>query len=101
MKKSNLAPIYCGLYPDLSDLVREHGYALAVHGSLARDFDLICVPWVENPSLPNLVVERMIDKFALRAVGDPDITFHGRIRYTISISFGNCFIDLSFMPIKI
>jgi hypothetical protein len=98
MKDSNLAPIYCGLYPALSDLVRQHGYALAVHGSLARDFGLICIPWIERPSQPQEVVENIVTAFALKTVGEPDSSFHGRIRYTISISFGECFIDLSFMP---
>lgn len=96
---ASYAPIYCGLYPELATLVREHGYALAVHGSLARDFDLICIPWVEEPSEPSIVVKAITDKFAIKSVGEPDTTFHGRERWTISISFGECFIDLSFMPI--
>jgi hypothetical protein len=29
-------------------VARSKGYALAVHGSLARDIDLVAVPWVEE-----------------------------------------------------
>ena len=49
MKPANRAAVYAAaLYPDLAEIAREHGYALAVHGSLARDFDLIAVPWREK-----------------------------------------------------
>ena len=99
MKDANLAPIYCGLYPGLAEIARKHGYALAIHGSLARDFDLICVPWVERPSEPKDVVDEIVNSFALRTVGEPDTSFHSRERWTISISYGECFIDLSFMPV--
>lgn len=29
-------------------VAREHGYTLAVHGSLARDIDMVAVPWREG-----------------------------------------------------
>ena len=96
--KPGFAPLYCGMYPELATIVRKHGYALAVHGSLARDFDLICVPWTETPSSHQAVVDELVATFALRQVGEPDVTFHGRERWTLSISFGECFVDLSFMP---
>lgn len=40
---------YTSYYGELIDIARSHGYALALHGSVARDMDLILVPWVENP----------------------------------------------------
>jgi hypothetical protein len=98
MKDPNYAPMYCALYPGIAEITREHGYALAVHGSLARDMDLICIPWVESPSDPSDVVKAITSKFAIRTVGDPDTTHHGRERWTITVGFGECFIDLSFMP---
>jgi len=98
MKDPNYAPIYCALYPDIVRIVQKHGYALAVHGSLARDFDLICIPWVESPGEPRDVVEAITSELALRCVGEPHKMFHGREVRTISIGFGECFIDLSFMP---
>ncbi|WP_300335620.1 hypothetical protein [Accumulibacter sp.] len=95
---TGFAPLYCGMYPELATLVREHGYALAVHGSLQRDFDLICIPWVAEPSEPDVVVTAITETFSVQRVGDPDTTHHGRKRWTLAISFGECFMDLSFMP---
>lgn len=98
MKDANFAPMYCCVYPELAEIARKHGYAMAVHGSLARDFDLICIPWVESPNGPSAVVKEITTTFAMKTVGRPDTTWHGRERWTISFSFGECFIDLSFMP---
>ena len=99
MRDANYAPIYCALYPKLAALARERGYALAVHGTLGRDMDLICVPWVESPAEPRAVVDAFIGRFALTLIGDgPKIKVHGREVWTISVAFGECAIDLSFMP---
>lgn len=99
MKPSVYAPMYCALYPQLAEITRKHGYALAVHGTLQRDMDLICVPWVESPSEPADVVKEITTEFAIKLVGGPPaIKEHGREAWTISIGFGECFIDLSFMP---
>ena len=65
MKPPNFAPLYAALYPELAEVARSHGYALAVHGSLARDFDLIAVPWAESVSEPGAVVAELVRDFAL------------------------------------
>lgn len=39
---------YACLYTRLVEVARAHGYALAMHGSLIADCDLIAVPWVES-----------------------------------------------------
>jgi hypothetical protein len=98
MKPPSLAPVYCAMYPDLARIAREHGYALAVHGSLSRDFDLICIPWIESPSEPGTVVSAFCEFYAIRTIGDFEEKMHGRIAQTVSISWGECQIDLSFMP---
>lgn len=96
-KPNNAAPYMC-LYPHLATIARSHGYALAVHGSLARDMDLICVPWTKAPSEPEAVVSEIERTFAIKRIGVPEIKEHGREAWTIGIAFGECFIDLSFMP---
>lgn len=99
MKPPSPAPAYCvGLYPDMAEIARKHGYALAAHGSLARDFDLICIPWTASPSDPAEVVADICAHFAIKMREEPDVTHHGRIRCPLNISFGTCFVDLSFMP---
>lgn len=99
MKAASYAAVYCALYPELAEVCRSHGYALAVHGSMQRDFDVIAIPWVESPSEPDAVVAEITKRFVLRQIGDPDTTFHGRRRYTLSIGFGECAVDMQFMPI--
>jgi hypothetical protein len=101
--KPNFAPVYAAaLYPGLAGIFHKHGYALAVHGSLARDFDLIAVPWTGQVSIPEAVVEEIIRTFSLRLIDQParfQIRNHGRVVYTLSCGFGECSIDLGFMPI--
>jgi hypothetical protein len=94
------APIYAAMYPTLAEIARLHGYALAIHGSLQRDFDLVAIPWVDDPqpSDPEVVVAAMEDRYVIRRVADIGIKPHGRIAYTLSIQWGDCAADLSFMP---
>ena len=94
------APVYAAaLYPQLATIARRHGYALAAHGSLQRDFDLIGIPWADNPSEPEAVVAEFTSTFAIREVGGPPSDKpHGRRTWSLSIGFAECAIDLSFMP---
>lgn len=97
--KPNYGPVYAAaMYPGLCSVFQKHGYALAVHGSLARDFDLIAVPWTEKPSDPETVISEMLKVYAVSVI-DSLVKNHGRIAYTISVGFGECALDLSFMPI--
>lgn len=99
--KPNYGPVYaCAMYPKLCPIFHRHGYALAVHGSLARDFDLIAVPWAETVSEPSAVLAEITDGFAIRLIGGLDKKPHGRQAQTISVGFGECSVDLSFMPIR-
>ena len=99
MKDANYAPMYCAMYPDLAMIARSHGYALAVHGTLGRDMDLICVPWAETVSEPDAVLAEITSTFAVQLIGGPPTQKnHGRLAYTISVGFGECAIDMSFLP---
>lgn len=98
MKPANRAPIYAACcYPGLAEICRKHGYALAVHGSLARDFDLVAIPWTITPSEPSAIVEEITTAYAVHQIGLPTGKEHGRICYTLSW-MGEAFMDLSFMP---
>ena len=70
MKPPNFAPLYAALYPEIAEVARSHGYALAVHGRMARDFDLIAVPWAESVSEPGAVVAELVRDFALTLTAD-------------------------------
>lgn len=98
--RPNYAPVYCAaMYPALCAVFQRHGYALAVHGSLARDFDLIAVPWTEKAATPETVITAIAaDGMAARVIGEPERKPHGRLAYTLGVGFGECACDLSFMP---
>lgn len=92
------APVYAAaLYPYLATIARKHGYALAVHGSLQRDFDLVAVPWTPDAGSPEELIAAIRDLYAVDSVSAPDTKSHGRVAYSLVLGFG-AFIDLSFMP---
>jgi len=112
--------IYERLITPLRAVARAHGYALAVHGSLARDIDLIAVPWGHEVSIAAALVE------AIRATAEnvtgytafikndpradpcdftrrnPEPKFHGRLGWSIYVKGRTggyqTYIDLSVMP---
>lgn len=102
--KPNYAPIYAAaLYPELAKIFQKHGFALAVHGSLARDMDLIAIPWTKKVSKRETIVAELCSTFCIRVINAPRRTGrkeHGRIVYTICVGHGECALDLSFMPTK-
>lgn len=98
MKPANNAPMYCAMYVQLTEICRKHGYALAVHGSMARDFDLVAIPWIEAPSDPDTVVSEITTTLAVNHVGEPSTMLHNRLCYTLAM-YGEFFFDFSFIPI--
>jgi hypothetical protein len=96
--KPNFGPVYAAaMYPGLAAIFHRHGYALACHGSLARDFDLIAIPWAETVSKADDVLKDVTSEWALTICGEPEQKNHGRIAYTLACGFGECAIDLSFV----
>lgn len=96
--KPNYGPVYAAaMYPELAAIFQRHGYALAVHGSLARDFDLIAVPWAETVAPAETVLAEVTTIFAVKVVGEAEEKNHGRIAYTLCVGWGECAADLSFL----
>lgn len=96
--KPNYSPVYAAaMYPALARLFIDNGYALAIHGSLARDFDLVAVKWTTNAISPTAIIKKMTQKFAIEQIGKPEKKVHGRIAYTFGVGFGECALDLSFI----
>lgn len=48
MKPATRAPFYACMYHGLCETARKHGYALAIHGTVTTDLDLIAIPWTEE-----------------------------------------------------
>jgi len=101
MQKANYGPFYCaGIYPPLAGIFRDHGYALAVHGSLANDFDLVGVPWTNTASDPETIIAEVFKRFAFDKTDpcEPSSAPHGMIKYKLHMSFGECSLDICFVP---
>lgn len=89
------------------NVAREYGYALAVHGSLARDIDLVAVPWTEQARDPDALLSDLkgaaIGVFG-RARLDPKDEWtdmpHGRRAKSIHVYCEGHFFyfDISVMP---
>lgn len=105
------AAAYVALYPMLLQIAKDHGYALCVHGSLHRDFDLVAVPWIKEAS-PALKLIRAF-KRATRCVTHHEETDrmvkdcapgkkpHGRVAYSLHVTNSGMYggyLDISVMP---
>ncbi len=99
VKPANYAPAYAvACYPALAEIARRHGYALAIHGSMTRDFDVIAIPWDNEASDPQQVIDQIHAETGIILTGEPVKKPHGRIAYSLSVGFGHCALDYSFMP---
>lgn len=98
--------VYASCLPQLKEVARERGYALAVHGSMKRDLDLVAIPWVENASSAAELAEAIRDAVngqfrELEYVApSPQQKPHGRLAWSIYMrpEGGSPYIDLSIMP---
>lgn len=92
---------YLTRLPAMREAARACGYALAVHGSETRDFDVIAAPWIETASGPFGLVHAIciaIDGFISEDKEYPVHKPHGRLSWSIQIG-GGAYIDLSVMPL--
>lgn len=100
-----IAPWYVMAYTKLERIAWRYGYALALHGSMSRDLDLIAIPWTEDAESPDRLLAafcRFIgDKAQVNiTAGKPTEKPHGRIGYVIPIGYEGHYLDLSIMPLK-
>jgi hypothetical protein len=106
MKPPSFAPSYVWAYPILAEIANEHGYALAIHGSVTRDLDLVAIPWIEEVKAAEDLMQA-IAKYVGRYMGgltgdmvplsQATIKPHGRLAWAIPLHNG-AVIDLSVMP---
>lgn len=95
---------YAVLYNDFKRAALELGYALAMHGSMHSDMDLIAVPWIENAKPIEDLVAAINDCIGHTVWAEHNLTNkvekpHGRVTYTLSI-MGDWHIDLSIIRPK-
>lgn len=96
------------LLEPIREVARHHGYAIAVHGSLARDIDLVAIPWIDYANDPDVLAKSIrgavagvlgsahihAEEGALKWTEKP----HGRRAITIIHAGFVGEIDLSIMP---
>lgn len=105
--------VACELLPALRVVAREKGYALAYHGSFARDIDVIAAPWridvADARELAEAIraeIERVTGKtaFWLNDNGAAPMDYvrrcpepkpHGRLGWSIHIAGYGTYVDLS------
>lgn len=94
------------ILPAIREVGFEHGYAIAPHGSLAADIDLLAAPWVELASDPDELARSVRGAVAgivgrCNILRKDDALFgakpHGRRAYTLLLH-PLSYIDLSVMP---
>lgn len=123
MRSPTRAPFFACMYHALCDITRKHGYALTIHGTLTNDLDLVAIPWVDNPSSPEILIQTLKDHIGAcgyadmlrrdgleenlvqqilarqeKASSEPEIKPHGRLAWNLYLEHGTK-IDLSIMPL--
>ena len=106
----SLVCIYAQLLPRIREAAKKIGWAIAIHGTMTRDFDLLAVPWTEDAGSAEELVEIISRAVGGFVIGDEDRNFqrgevpnnptvqpHGRLSWNICWG-GRPFIDLSVMP---
>ncbi len=90
--------------PKLPDLrliwkvAREVGYAVGVHGSLKRDFDLIAAPWTKEAVGQSDFIRHMCKGLGAIQLGKLELKPFGRYAVTLQLDGFYKHIDLSVMP---
>lgn len=95
---------YAALIAPIRKVARQFGYAVAQHGTLARDIDLVAIPWTDEAVDPLLLVEAIAElvkgyeggSFGSISPDSPSDKPHGRRAW--SIHGWAFYIDLSVMP---
>jgi len=124
MKDPTRAPVFACLYPGLCDIARAQGYALAIHGTVTADLDLVACPWTEFASSAEDLKDALLahigacgyadmlrrdfaenhvqqilenERAAGRVADDVERKPHGRLAWNLYLYEGTK-VDLSVMP---
>lgn len=91
--------LYATLYMMMVPVARECGYALALHGSMARDLDVVAIPWTEEALPVQALLDRFMEKFSFYEMNGGGLTRkpNGRMSFCMGWD-GGLYVDLSVMP---
>ena len=86
-------------YCHMLETAREAGYALALHGSLQRDLDLVAVPWTSEAVTAEALIEKFVSENGLIKIEPQGKEQpHGRKSYSLGMG-GDLYADISVMPL--
>ena len=80
-------------------LARQVGYAVGVHGSLKRDFDLIAVPWTDDAVCALDLMIHLKIGLGAKIIGEIVSKPHGRKAINLQLDGYYRIIDLSIVPV--
>ncbi|HLK55673.1 MAG TPA: hypothetical protein VKU00_03865 [Chthonomonadaceae bacterium] len=102
------ALVYAAMIPIIQEIGRDLGYAVAVHGSMATDLDLLACPWTEEATDPETLIKAISERFHCiyqeSHQTNPAIKPHGRLAWAIMFdpsddyAIGGPYLDISVMP---
>lgn len=100
--------MYANYFNIMQGIAREHGYALALHGSFVRDMDLVAIPWVEQARPHADLIKALFEVVgwthdedtAERVYQERVEKPHGRTAYAIPTG-GGSYVDLSIMRVNL
>ncbi len=119
MKPIKAKPVYFAIIlPDLQKIARDHGYNAIPHGSFGRDFDIVCIAWIDKPEPRGNLLKAFADFLGVPHLYDvsekPENMFHhsilpgGRHSHVIHCNYGynslgdhnddQWYLDISFTP---
>lgn len=96
--KDNNAIFWIFRFPEFQKIAAECGWAIAVHGSVVHDLDLMAMPWVENHTTADELAQQLTDSMPWSCrrpyqKSKPGDKPNGRIVYTIFM--GQTYIDMN------
>ena len=104
-RSARRAFVYAMCIDGLTEIAHAHGYALALHGSMTRDLDIVCVPWAEDVKPAEEMLAEMALQFSWVGGGEegsgvvqgPTEKPHGRRAWSIVLGSG-AYFDVSVTP---
>lgn len=97
---SLMPALYSHRLAEIQQAAHECGYAVAIHGSMKRDLDVIAVPWRAEAARADRLVDHLCEALGCTVTPDsPAEQPHGRLAFTLMMG-GACFMDLSVMPLS-
>ena len=90
---------YACMWNDIRQTAMDCGWAVGLHGSLASDMDIMAMPWVENSTSFEDMIEKVVGLFSGNVLSENyTVTYnkkpHGRTVATIPI-FADFYLDIS------